>query len=254
MQKNTIIVIALVAVIAAVVLVYVGFFRGVPEPEPVASPEPPPAPPQVEEPPPPPALELPPLDASDGFVRLLVTGLSTDPQLEKVIAAHRLIHTLVAVVDNIASGEDPRRLLEFLEPDRKFRVLKHGDTTVINPASYKRYDWAAAVFASLDTDGTAKLLHDLEPLLDEAYQELGYPSAKFMGALNAAIDRLAATPIPDGDPVVRLGVLTYRFADPTFEALSPAEKHLLRMGPANARTIQAKLKELKAALEQSATG
>jgi hypothetical protein len=36
----------------------------------------------------------------------------------------------------------------------------------------------------------------------------------------------------------------WAFADPELEALSAAEKHLLRMGPENARQVQEKLSEL----------
>ena len=36
--------------------------------------------------------------------------------------------------------------------------------------------------------------------------------------------------------------------DPALEALSPPQKHLLRMGPANARLVQSKIREIQAAL------
>jgi hypothetical protein len=44
------------------------------------------------------------------------------------------------------------------------------------------------------------------------------------------------------------GVLVYEFADADMEARTPAEKHVLRLGPTNARRVQAKLRELAAAL------
>ena len=43
-------------------------------------------------------------------------------------------------------------------------------------------------------------------------------------------------------------VRSYHFADPALEALSPAQKQLLRLGPGNARRVQAKLRELAPAL------
>jgi hypothetical protein len=39
-----------------------------------------------------------------------------------------------------------------------------------------------------------------------------------------------------------------RYADPALEALTPAQKQLLRTGPRNVRLVQAKLRELQAAL------
>ena len=50
--------------------------------------------------------------------------------------------------------------------------------------------------------------------------------------------------------MVKRRVSTYRFADPALEALGPVEKHLLRLGPANARAVQAKLRLLRASLPE----
>ena len=44
------------------------------------------------------------------------------------------------------------------------------------------------------------------------------------------------------------GGTTYLMVDPLLEELSPAQKHLLRMGPENLQLIQAKLREIALAL------
>jgi len=44
------------------------------------------------------------------------------------------------------------------------------------------------------------------------------------------------------------GGVGYAFADAGEEDLAPAQKQLLRMGPANARAVQAKLREIALAL------
>ncbi|MGH7803806.1 MAG: DUF3014 domain-containing protein [Candidatus Binatia bacterium] len=41
---------------------------------------------------------------------------------------------------------------------------------------------------------------------------------------------------------------SYRFTDSRLEGLAPAEKHLVRMGPGNAKRVQAKVRELREAL------
>ena len=43
-------------------------------------------------------------------------------------------------------------------------------------------------------------------------------------------------------------VVTYKMLDPRLERLSPAQKHLLRMGPDNVKAIQAKLEAMAQAL------
>jgi len=63
-----------------------------------------------------------------------------------------------------------------------------------------------------------------------------------------AIHTLLATPVVDGEIELRPKVVTYAFADPRLEALSPAQRHFLRMGPRNVRLIQGELRALAAAL------
>jgi hypothetical protein len=43
-------------------------------------------------------------------------------------------------------------------------------------------------------------------------------------------------------------VITWRYEDPGLEDLSPAQKQLLRMGPANVRRVQRQLRALAQAL------
>jgi hypothetical protein len=52
----------------------------------------------------------------------------------------------------------------------------------------------------------------------------------------------------EGDIPLRQKVISYAYVDEKLESLSPAQKHLLRMGPRNVRIIQAKLREIAALL------
>ena len=57
---------------------------------------------------------------------------------------------------------------------------------------------------------------------------------------------LIATPIPQGPMrVVEGRGATWAFADPALEALDPAQKHLLRMGPDNAARVIATLTRVR---------
>jgi hypothetical protein len=119
---------------------------------------------------------------------------------------------------------------------------------VVDPRSYDRYNWIADAVASLDTAGTARLHGTLKPRVEEAYAELGTPETPFDATLERAIVVLLETPVVDGDVrLVTRGAL-YAYADQRLEALSPAQKQLVRTGPRNARLIQAKLRQIAAAL------
>ena len=119
---------------------------------------------------------------------------------------------------------------------------------IIEADSYSRYDLAAQVFASLDTEGTVTLYRELKPLIDEAYAEIGPADARFDDRLDRAFDRLLAVPVLEEPARVEQLVVTYAWADDKLEALSGAQRHLLRMGPDNVSLIQGKLGELRAAL------
>ncbi len=184
------------------------------------------------------------LNNSDETLRELLPTCSSHPGFSEWLKNSNIIRRFVAVVDNIASGVSPAPHLEFLLPSEKFKVIKRGDNTYIDPASYKRYNSIAAILASLDTHKLVEIYRQIKPLMEEAYKELGYPEKKFGEALLQALAILLNTPVPVGDILLEEKVTTYAFKDPGLEHLSAAQKHLIRMGPENARKLKAKLREI----------
>ncbi|MDX1503898.1 MAG: DUF3014 domain-containing protein [Thermoanaerobaculia bacterium] len=217
-----------------------------PTPVPVATPAAPAPEPTAEELP---AEEpLPTLDASDELVRELAAELSSHPRLIAWLANDELLRRFTVATANVAEGVNPRRHLTFLEPRGEFSAVPRGDRIVVNPASYERFETAVQVFESLDSQGLAEAYRRLEPLVEQAYLDLGYPEGGFRTTLLAAFRRLLAVPRPQGDVVLERGVESYRYADPELEGLSGAGKQLLRMGPRNVARVQAKLVEIGLAL------
>lgn len=101
---------------------------------------------------------------------------------------------------------------------------------------------------SIDSEQLVSLYVRFYPLFQQAYEELGYPSAYFNDRLVEVIDHLLEAPdIQQPVRLVRPRVL-YQFADPQLEALSAGQKVLIRVGPDNAARLKAKLGELRAGL------
>ena len=121
-----------------------------------------------------------------------------------------------------------------------------------DPASYRRWDLATAIFVSLDTRGTARAYRHLHPLFEEAYRDLGFQRGSFDDVLSLAVNRLLAVPVPEGPIALTPADSLYLYRDPALEQLSAAQKQLLRLGPENARRVQAKLRELASALALAA--
>ncbi len=206
-----------------------------------AAPPPEAAAPVAEEP-----LELPPLSSSDEAVRRLVAGLSSQPALAAWLASDDLVERFVVTVDNVAVGTVPQKEIAPLAPQGSFRATSaEGEPARVDPASWKRYDPAAAVVASLDPRGTVSLYRRLRPLVDAAALErLGYGAEVFDQRLRRAILHLLATPVPAERPALVRANLSYHYADPRLEGLSAAQKQLVRMGPENQRRVQAELREI----------
>ena len=206
------------------------------------------SPPQTVEPEPA-DVELPPLGQSDEFVRQLVGGLSSHPRFAAWLVTDDLIQRFVVTVENVADGSNPASQLPFLRPGGRFVTTGAEPELRIDPRSYARYDGAAAVVDSIDAAGVAELYRTLRPLIDEAYRELGYPEGGFDETLERAIRRLLETPVLERQDATLISRAPFfEFVDENFEALSPVQKQLMGMGPQNVRVVQAKLRELAAAL------
>jgi hypothetical protein len=192
---------------------------------------------------------LPPLEQSDPLIAQEALPLSSRPGWEGWLQNTSLVQRFVAAVENVADGDSPRIHVPFLAPPERFGVTIERGRTFVDPAAYARYDGVANVIDGLDATATVRLYRRFQPLFEGAYADLGRPDRTFEQALRLAIARLLATPVVDGPLELRERVITYGFADTNLQSLSAAEKHLLRMGPRNVRAIQAKLRQIEAALD-----
>jgi hypothetical protein len=194
------------------------------------------------------AIAVPPLDQSDPLVRDLVGRLSSNPRVAAWLTTDGLIRNFTVVVANIAEGRTPASHLRTVAPTGPFRIVERGGDQFIDPRSYERYDRLADAVASVDAPGSARLYATLKPRIEEASQELGQSGASFDRMMERAIVSLLAVPVVEGSVEVGPRGIVYGYADPALESMTPAQKHLLRMGPRNVRIIQDKLREIAQAL------
>lgn len=221
--------------------------------------EPPPAPPAAEavapeapvaeEPP----RQLPPLTQMDPFLRVLLGGLSSHPDLARWLATDDLIRQTARGVDRISRGQTPTAELRVLRPEGDFAVTRNGRVLTIDAASYRRYERYASLVESLDPQAVANAYLTIRPRLDEAYRSLGRSTTGVDQAVSVALQNLIDTPTATTRTTLVPGKgATYAFEDAQLEGLMPVQKQLLRMGPDNARRIQARLTEIKAAIDRAA--
>jgi hypothetical protein len=216
--------------------------------QPLPEVEPAPAPAAEPAAPPAPAAALPKRSESDGLARELARKVSSHPLFLTTLKEAGVIDRFVVIVDNLAEGFVPRRELAYLKPRGTFRVLGNEPDQRIDPASYARYGPLAEAIASLDAREAVAAYRRVAPLCEESYRALGYPEGGFEQRLRAALALLVSTPLLDEDPAVVPETKRYEFADPALESLADSQKQLLRMGPGNAKRVQAKLREIQSEL------
>ena len=188
-------------------------------------------------------ITLPALDDSDALVRERVGVLSSHPLVSAWLATNGLIRNVVVVIDNIAHGVTPSGRLRVLRPGGEFRVVKRGDRLVLDPRNYDRYSRIVAAASTIDPRLAARTYETFKPLLQSAYDELGNQEP-IDSALERAIVALLQVPAVDGDVrVVQAGEgIGYEYEDEKLEALTGAQKQLLRMGASHVRAIQQQLR------------
>lgn len=180
------------------------------------------------------------------------------------LAGGDVVRRAATAVYAVSMGESPRLVLPFLDPggtfivdEQKGKKKKEKSRWFISEKNDARYDAVTATFTAIDAQAAGRLYGKLRPYLESAFKEIAPPGKTFDAAFMAAVDRLSAVPITDEPREVipmEVGV-GYTWADPKLEALKPAEKHLLRMGPKNARAVVKQLQAFRTAMtEADATG
>jgi hypothetical protein len=170
-----------------------------------------------------------------------------------------------ATADNLGRSHAPALLWPVTPTAGRFTVEDSEGATVIAQANAARYAPFVRMVEALDVARAMELYRRMYPLLQNAYQELGFPHSYFNDRVIKVIDLLLATPQPEAPLKVQLVEVKgsvastrpwvrYEFADPDLESLAAGQKILLRVGPDNERRLKAKLTQIRAALSGAAAG
>ena len=196
--------------------------------------------------------------APNSVADALVDTLGRKAVLEFLIV-DAFVHRVVATVDNLARAHAPARLWPVHPTAGRFATQQVGESAVIGAENSRRYGVFVKWVDSLDTKGVAGLYRQLYPNFQSAYEASGYPGRYFNDRVVDVIDHLLDTPSVDEPVAVKLADIKgpiqparpwviVEFADASLESRSAGQKLLLRMGPDHARTLKAKLRQLRSEL------
>lgn len=207
-----------------------------------------------------PALSL---DDGDALLKKLAAGWSSHALFLKWLESFGL-RQLVAATQLVADGESPRPVLPFLSiagpfvvreeapvgrparAGRRRRAPSPPPRLFIAPESYARYDEMTRVVTSVNAEALGDAWAELSPYVAVAFGEIGRPGTHFDDILTVALRRLLTVDLPEGDVELVPEGAVYGYKDPKLQSATKAEKHLLRMGPKNARAIQVALRNFAA--------
>lgn len=210
-----------------------------------------------------PAPDAPPIPVADAETRLrqAIARASSAPELVQWLAQESILQRIAASVTMVAAGATPRPMLGFIEIPGRFEVdeeiekrpaapgerVEFTERAFISPKAYARYDRVAAVVTSVDPGAAGLAYAQLRGSFGAVFAQIAKPEERFDDVVRAAIQRLLAAPVPDTRVEVVPRGATFLYADPALEALRPAEKQLIRMGPQNQRALQVWMRRFAAA-------
>ncbi|MGE0639611.1 MAG: DUF3014 domain-containing protein [Thermoanaerobaculia bacterium] len=239
----------LAAAVAAVVLAAAGIayfaFRRTPPPPPAPAPAAEaPAAAATAQTAPAAAVNLPALDESDAFVRGQLLPLSASGIWSSWLGHDSLVRRFVAAVLSIAERKNPRPVLAEVASVRgPFAVRREAGRLVIDPATHARYDGIVDTLQSIDVGAARPAWKILRPLVESAWNEVASPEQSLDATLREVFDHLLAAPVPPESIEVEAHEGVYVYRDRELEALSPAQKLIVRTGAANGARLHALLLE-----------
>lgn len=205
------------------------------------------------------AQALPRLDESDiEMARLLESALGREGLAQ--LRTTRFVRHAVATIDNLGRDHASAHLWPVNPTPGRFTVQASATgAAVIAPENDLRYAALVRLAESVDVDTVMALYRRVYPLMQQAYEELGYPGRHFNDRVVEVIDHLLAAPEPSEPPALEAVVVRgdtplarpwqhYVFADPALESLSSGRKIMVRVGLVNERRLKERLRALRAAL------
>ncbi|WP_440873875.1 DUF3014 domain-containing protein [Thalassotalea sp. PLHSN55] len=201
---------------------------------------------------------LPALNESDVWVQEKLPNLTWRKELLKLVINEDMIRRFVVFTDNFSQGLVAYEHSPFINPATSFSAQQSEKADnnseqqwLWDEKSTRRFSLYVDLLRSIDTDTLVQWYVEMKPLIDEAYQELGYPDEEFTDTLQFAITRVLDMDIPKDTLVLTRPSVMYQFADQDLENLDATDKLLLRLGRENLLVIKSILLEINEKLSRA---
>ena len=193
-------------------------------------------------------IPLPALDESDSEALESASEVFGTEAVASYLVPDDVIRKVVVTIDNLPREKISMRVRAVRAVAGRFQVDGADEDITLGVTNFARYRPVVAVINAADPTEIVGHFLRFYPLMQEAYEELGYPGMSFRDRVIEVIDDLLAA--PEVDPGVRLTrpKVLYEFADPALERRSAGQKMLIRMGGDNAAVVKDRLRQIRAEL------
>ncbi len=193
---------------------------------------------------------LPDLQDSDASAIAELITLFSDATVATLLKPEFLIPRMVATIDNLPRQRLNSHALPIKRVPGDFIIAASGDEVFIADTNSARYDLYVNAFVVADNAQMLALYRRWYPLFQQAYRELGDPNAYFNDRLVEVIDHMLVAPSATPPVAVLKPRSMWEYADPNLQSASIGHRLMLRLGPAHAAQIKAKLVELRAGVTE----
>jgi hypothetical protein len=185
------------------------------------------------------------LEESDGYLREQLEEYLDQPSVLLFFAQQGVVRRFVAVTSNIAGGESPGPLLDFIPFSEPFSIITERGRIRVSERSFARYDDLVDTFITPDPRKIVDLYLATEHLFNRAYRDLGQSGQSFRPILLKALNEILEVPVIFDKIYLDRGVLSYEYVREDLQVLTDAQKHFLRLGPLNLRRVQKQVREIR---------
>ena len=184
------------------------------------------------------------LNDSDSYAKYVLHNISNGMNILPYFNENNLIRRFVSFVDSLANNT----LATSTNPTKlsmaKFNIKSMNNQLFLDTDNYRRYDILADFIADMDQKNFLVAYQQAQPLLEEAFTELGYKDIKFTDRLEQTFQEILMAPVIKKPIVLIKDNQRYKFADTNLEKLSATQKLMIRMGPNNTVKIQNRVREI----------
>lgn len=189
------------------------------------------------------------LDNSDAEVEAFLAQ-SSAAQLGKWLVPEHKIRKLVRAINALEEGKLVSQYRPTIAPDTPFKAERKDEQWHLSEANFARYQPYISALEQAGPEQLLALYRHYQPLLEQAYQELGVDKGSFEQVTRGALKQIINAPTVDDEPTLASTSVVFHYQDKQLEQLPELHKLMIRIGPENRERLQTLAQALLHQLEQ----